>query len=369
MICVKCGAEIAASFKFCPSCGRKDPSKEKAKPPRRGNGLGSVYRDTNGKWIAQAVVGRENGHYKYRRKKGFETKKAAIAAIAELTSPVLSSRSKKVCDIWAEMSPKWIDSLSKDKQSAYQRAYDRMEYLHQADIGNLIAQDWQKQIDQIPGSYYPKRDAKIVVSKLYQYAIAQGWLQANMAEHITLPKQAKPKKDAFSTEELDSLWKSWKSGYEWTAYILIMCYTGMRPGELLRIRTKDIHLQERYMVGGIKSEAGIDRCIAFPSFVVPLVAWAMDHAQNGKLLAINEDNFYKQYDAALDHAGIVRTQEHPMTPHCCRHTFVTMGTDCGIQLAILQKMAGHSDVSVTAGYNHTHDPQLIAAVENLYRPK
>lgn len=367
MICPKCSKEIDDAFRFCPHCGRETSPKKKIQ--HRTKGTGSVYKAANGTWVAQVDAGYANGRRRYRRKYGIPTKKEAVMALEQLRSgSYLADRSKKVSAIWEAMSQKWLDSVSANKEAAYRRAYERLQPLHGADITNLIAQDWQMYVDQIPGAYYPKRDAKIVASKIYQYAIAQGWLQANMAEHIELPSLAAPKKDAFSTSELQLLWNDWRSGYTWTAYILIMCYTGMRPGEIMKIRIQDIHLDERYMVGGIKSKAGIDRCIAFPTFLVPVVRWAIEHQKNGKLLAINEENFYKAYDAALDHAGIIRTKDHPMTPHCCRHTFVTMGTNSGIQLAVLQKMAGHADVKVTAGYNHTHDPELIAAAEKLWAP-
>ena len=39
--------------------------------------------------------------------------------------------------------------------------------------------------------------------------------------------------------------------------ILIMIYTGLRPTELLEIQTENVHLNEKYMVGGMKTKASV----------------------------------------------------------------------------------------------------------------
>ena len=43
--------------------------------------------------------------------------------------------------------------------------------------------------------------------------------------------------------------------------VLILCYTGMRPTELMTLKHSNVHLDERYMLGGIKTKAGKDRVI------------------------------------------------------------------------------------------------------------
>ena len=371
MDCIKCGRSIPDDSRYCCYCGIKDPSKRKTQNGKsRGNGQGSVWKAKNGTWTAQVSIGRYEGKLKRRTKSGFKTKKEALEYLPTLAGThFVGDANMTISAIWEVMSSRWLDPLSDEKRKHYIKAYERLRPLWGANIKHLVTNDWQVLIDQIPGALYPKKDAKTVASKIYQYAIAQGWITVNMAEYITLPGQSKPQKDAFSHEELDALWTDYNAGYTWTAYILIMCYTGMRPGELRSVKLEDIHLDELYMVGGIKTDAGIRRMIGFPAFLRPVVQWAAEHGKNGKLLAISEENFYKEYNAALDHAGIVRTKDHPMTPHCCRHTFITEGVSAGIPLAMLQKMAGHSDVSVTAQYNHSHDPELLEQIQRLYRPK
>ena len=50
-----------------------------------------------------------------------------------------------------------------------------------------------------------------------------------------------------------------------------MIYTGLRPTELLEILTENVHLEEKYMIGGIKTDAGKDRIIPLNDKIIPLI--------------------------------------------------------------------------------------------------
>lgn len=373
--CKKCTRDIPDDSLFCPYCGRKKPFAPIEKKRRtRGNGEGSVWQDEKTKkWIAQITYWDYAGKRRYRRKYGLPSKKAALEAKELLKKEKrLPERGQTVRDIWDAMSPTWLDGLSEGKARHYTTAFRRMERVHRAEISALITQDWQDVIDAIPGRADPKKEAKVVASKIYQYAQAQGWVTVNMAKFVTLPGQNESHKDAFTAQELAALWALWEreqSGF--VAYILIMCYTGMRPGELHSVALEDVHIDELYMVGGIKSAAGKGRCIAFPDFLRPLVEYAVEQSKiKGRkhLYRDRDNNFYADYYKTLDAVGIQRHEKRRMEPHCCRHTFTTMMTHTGAALTTVQKMVGHSDVKTTASYTHDHDPELIQAAQKLQKP-
>ena len=51
-----------------------------------------------------------------------------------------------------------------------------------------------------------------------------------------------------------------------------------------------------------------------------------------------------------------------MTPHSCRHTYVSQMQALGIDLATIQSLVGHADVDMTKHYLHVQDPVRLNAI-------
>lgn len=79
--------------------------------------------------------------------------------------------------------------------------------------------------------------------------------------------------------------------------VLIYIYTGCRPVELLDIKSEDVHLDERYMIGGVKTEAGKNRIIPIHKAIVPLVEYRLE--QNRPYLITNK--YGNHYTRAVYH--------------------------------------------------------------------
>lgn len=62
-------------------------------------------------------------------------------------------------------------------------------------------------------------------------------------------------------------------------------------------------------------------------------------------------------------AGCPGEDPQPITPHDLRRTFISRMLDHGNDLAIVQKLAGHSDPTTTAGYDRREDRAIERAVE------
>lgn len=72
-------------------------------------------------------------------------------------------------------------------------------------------------------------------------------------------------------------------------------------------------------------------------------------------------SFRNRYHTALNAIPDVRK----LTPHCCRHTYVTQLQAKGVPLETIAKLAGHSDVETTGLYLHLSEATLAQAVEVL----
>ena len=62
--------------------------------------------------------------------------------------------------------------------------------------------------------------------------------------------------------------------------ILIQCYTGWRPDELCKMKLTDVDLENWYMKGGEKTEAGRGRVIPIHSAVRQLVSKQYEISKN-----------------------------------------------------------------------------------------
>ena len=155
-------------------------------------------------------------------------------------------------------------------------------------------------------------------------------------------------KRSFTEEEILMLWEDHDNGHEFTAYALLMIYTGMRPGELMQMKIADVHLDATppYMVGGIKTEAGKNRMFPIAKVIVPLVERMCERGKK-KLLEMNEDNFRKAFNEMTARAGT-----RPLKPHECRHTFCSELALQGVQPGVIMRIAGHANYQTTAGYTH-----------------
>ena len=82
-----------------------------------------------------------------------------------------------------------------------------------------------------------------------------------------------------------------------------------------------------------------------------------DHART------NEDYFIAEnlhgLNGYIEALGDVRV----LTPHFCRHTYVSQMQALGVDLATIQSMVGHADLDMTQHYLHVQSPVKQKAVE------
>ena len=347
MLCRKCKKVIPDDAVFCAYCGVKQ-KKPARKPKSRGNGTGSVYQEANGMWTA--CVSKYVGDKRYRRvKKGFSKKKDALAALYSLSfDPDFGDVSKITFkELYDQWSREHYDRISDSKMTAYKIAYNRCESLYLRRWTDIRLSEFQAVVDARP-SYYTARDVKQLCTQMGEFAIRHEYAEKNRATHVILPTLEKKEKAAFAEDEIKALWKDYEEGHSFTAYALVMIYTGMRYGEMSTIKKENVHLDEEkpYLTGGIKSEAGRNRVIPIAAKILPLVRDMYDRGDT-KLCEMREDEFRKEFDAMTSRAKV-----RPLKPHACRHTFCTELARMNVAPAVIQALAGHAKYSTTLGYTH-----------------
>lgn len=370
MICRKCGKEIQDDSVFCQYCGKKQ-AEPKHGTKSRGNGMGTIYKAASGSWAAEITLGyyMQNGKTRRRRqrKQGFRTKKEAAAWIADIQANGIGAKRDRitVSELYA-MFQDSAEKLSSSKQTAYRVAWNKIkEGIGYRYIDELTVPELQELTDDAGTSYYTKRDIKVLLSHCYKIAIRDDYTDKNRAQYIQLPALETQEREIFTEQEIEVLWDCYKKTSDVTACrMLIMLYTGIRPGELTSIKVENIHLDEQWMTGGIKTEKGKRRKIILPDCIVPLIECSILHSSDGLLARYYRNGLYDAWNALRDALELRKV----LTPYCCRHTYVTRLTALKVSPAMLQELAGHEDYDTTLDYTHLSVADRLSEVNRLKHP-
>lgn len=366
MQCPKCKAELPENARFCHICGRPLADKPRS-TRRRGNGEGSVYKRGN-TWTAAVVLGYrldENGKAQPQRRRqgGFKTKKAALEAIPELrrekrrTVPTLG-------DLWQQFQQGRYKKLKPSRQEKYRIAWKKVQHLEFTAIDQLTTADLQAAVDKA-ATHDPARDIRDLFSLLYQLAMPDQFVSTNLAKFLVLPDPATVEQEPFSKEEIEKLWSHYASGNWWTGYILLMCCTGMMPGELLAAKKSMIDFERKIISGaGLKTEERKIIPIVLPDVIIPVLEDLVTHTPGEKLIRINKDRFYKVYYETILDAGCRK-----LKPYACRHTHATRLAEENIPPAVFQKIMRHASFTTTQRYIHIGVDPMLDAVNKLQLPK
>lgn len=161
-----------------------------------------------------------------------------------------------------------------------------------------------------------------------------------------------------------------------------MIYTGFRLGELLSIKKSDIHLEEGYIVGGEKTEAGKNRIVPIPPNIPEIkdfLVSRIEQAKGERAFSMNDRDFRDNvFYASIVELGMISAHreknrwvfddKNHLTPHSTRHTFASLSAAAGMHPENLQKIIGHANYSTTAEiYIHQDIETLKSEMSKLMR--
>lgn len=385
VLCVKCKKEIPEGSVFCPWCGRKQTATQK-KTRRRARGTGTIRKDTrySSQWIAIAPPTSKGTNGKYIG--SFRTQKEAQQALEDFINnsrPQLYNITlSKIYDLWSE---KHFETLkSEDGRAGYKAAFADLAPLHSRKMSELKTADFQFCVDSVAEKFSRSKCEKVkqLCSQLCKYAMQNDVMDKNYAQFIVLPKEEKKEKTIFTQEEIDLLWKN--SNDKRIQIILFMIYTGFRIREVVSIRRENIHLDEGYIIAGVKTEAGTDRVVPLPPSIPEIKGfvelWLTENTDSEYLLDISANSLRNyQFYPALASLGMIdqpvynpksRKYEYHnprITPHSTRHTFASLSAEAGMKPENLQKIIGHASYQTTADiYVHKN---IAALTEDMGKLK
>jgi integrase len=301
---------------------------------------------------------------KVKQKSGFRTKKEAIQYIETLRNASTAQKIPTLSELWELFGRSHMTELSKSKQTAYRIAWRKIQSdISWRTIDSFSVPELQDISDGCGTSYYTCRDIKNLLSHFYKLAIRDDYVDKNKAQYIKLPPKKSTERRIFTAEEVAALWADYqRTSAPITAHMLVMLYTGMRPGELLGASTENVHLSEHYLTGGIKTTKGKARKIIIPDKLAPVVAALLTSARRERLAYYPSSSEF--YEAWRDKRQALGFSEE-LAPYCCRHTYITNLTALKVSPAMLQELAGHEDYDTTLEYTHLSVADRLAEVNRL----
>lgn len=353
---------------------QKQVKPKKFVPKRRMKGNGSVYRLSENRrkpWIAAIQIGTDNITGKpIKETKTFETKEQAetwldtynLQRKGVITSSdiAVSTKHNKKCptvdDIWDKIN---ISNKSNSTKRAYEWAYDKLSSIHKMRMKDVNLHTLQPLFDKLENQQFSKTSmnhVKVVLSLIFDYAIKYDYIEKNYAQYVKFDSNhQKEVKSAYTHEDIHELFKYDEDIV--IQFILISIYTGMRGGEILALKKENIHLEEGYMIGGLKTNNGIDRIIPIHDCIKPYVINFMD----SKYLGMTYSGFKYHFDTTMKKLGMEN-----FTIHSGRHTFATLANEYELNEYLTKKIMGHSSNDLTKDvYTHATTDRLISEVNKL----
>lgn len=336
------------------------------------NGYGSITKLSGNRcrpYMVRITTGYDDEGNQKRSTLGYyAARKDALAALAEFSKNPYDLNANKAT--FEKIYNKWVKHTYPDTEKppqSYISAYKYCTPLLNRPFIELKTADFQQIINNCDKGYSTKKNIKILCNLMTKYCLANDLATKNYVELTTLPpQQASRIHHPFTPEELNMLWNNAEHDIRIQS-VLILCYTGMRPTEMLKIRKENINLEERYMYGGIKTAAGKNRLIPIAEKILPFIQKALNNS-TGDYLYSNNRGQLLNYDMYRSNYWVpaMNMLKLDHLPHDGRHTCASLLSNASVNEKIYKLILGHASKDITERvYIHKTIQQLIDAINQI----
>lgn len=334
------------------------------------NGYGGITKLSGNRrnpWRVRITVGWEfdektkKTKQKYTNVGCYPTRQAAIKALADYNENPYDLDASKIT--FAEVYEKWSDSkfeeISTSNINGYKAAYKLCDSLYDMRFIDIKLSHLQGVVDNSGKAHPTLKKLKILFNQLFDYAAMHEIIskEKHIVEYLNIGKEEKSTKHyRFTDAEIDALWR-WANGNEYVQVILMLIYSGVRPGELFNTKRADVNLDEGFFTIQKGKNENAARKVPIHDRTLPFFKSWMN--KNTEYLITNLSGGRFQFDTnhgsytdsfftpILSDIGILKytnekgeVKEH--LPDDTRHTFTTMWKEKHLDEAMRRKIQGHS---------------------------
>ncbi|HDR7502348.1 TPA: site-specific integrase [Bacillus toyonensis] len=364
---------------------------------------GSVKKDKKtGKYFYIVDIGIDplTGKRKQKKKRGFTSKKEAENALTKLLSEVHTGTyvepSKLLYDEYLES---WFNT--KKHSVGIQTAKVLKGYLNSRiipSLGNiklakLTSLHMQNYVNSLRDEGLKRGTIEKIIKVIrnsLEHAIDLELISKNVAAKTKLPKGDKEELTVWNEQEVQQFLKATQdSRYSIVFHLALV--TGMRQGELLGLRWKDVDLEKghltisqtlshdgkTFLVGG-KTKSSLRKILLPASTVSKLkkhravilkekLSQGEEYQDNDLVMCtpfgtpINPANVRRSLNALIKKAAVPKIRFHDL-----RHTHATLLLAKGVNVKVISERLGHSNIKITLDtYSHVLPTMQEDAVNKI----
>lgn len=215
----------------------------------------------------------------------------------------------------------------------------------------------------------------------FAFLLAEGHVRADPTDRVDLPRTWRRLPNVLHRDEVTRLLEAPDLGdplYWRDKALLEFAYaSGVRVSELIGLKVRDVDLQEGFAVvfgKGSKERlvpvgrAALQALVVYIREVRPRLARGQGSEGalflNARGQPLSRMGVWKILRKHVKRAGITKR----VSPHTLRHSFATHLLEGGADLAAVQEMLGHADISTTQVYTHV-EREYLREVHRQYHPR
>jgi integrase len=326
------------------------------------------------------------------KKRGFKTKRDAEqwankVEVDKITAGYVKPSLGRVTV--GELAADWLDRKQRATAPSHYRTLESAWRVHVqprwgmasvADVGLLGVEAWIAGMDRDGAGATTVIRAHGVLSGILADAVKAKRLAVNPAKGVeNLPRKMARRHVYLSDDDVHRL--ADEVG-EHRALVLVLAYCGLRWGEAIGLRVRDVEflrrrlsvsenavqLGTRHAVGPTKGRKA--RSVPVPAFVLDELSVQCKGKAPGDLVFPGRGGGYLQRPKSSTgwfRAAVKRVGVQPITPHDLRHTCASLAVSAGVNVLALQRMLGHTSAKMTLDtYADLFDDDLDAVATSLH---
>ena len=353
---------------------------------KRSHGEGTIRQRDGGRWEGTLMIGyQSDGRRKYKTfygKTQSEVKRMMREYQVAKDNGELIGKEFSFYE-WADI---WYENHRENIKPTTQESYmytlrilkDHFGRRKIAEIKAMDIEIFLKKLRSDGRSDSCLAQCRGMLFQIFNKAEANDFVKKNPVRFAEkMRKRPKQRKEAFTADEVRALLRDLPENKIGWSVRLLLC-TGMRGQELLGLEPRHIakdgstitieqalvRVKGSVDIGTPKSQDSY-RTIPVPKNVQYCARLLRDtpnrfiwESPKNPGMPCNSSHFSKQFKQAVGSVEGVRV----LTPHCCRHTYVSQMQALGVDLATIQSLVGHADVDMTKHYLHVQDPVRLNAI-------